>query len=710
MRLRSARTTTIHAPVEDVVRRADYEALIDGKFEIGSRETLTFCVYTVDLDAGRGDLYVAAGLGLALVERGFGVRLRAPERWLDLEPSDVVVGMLPEFDPANAGAAWTVAWSRNNTDVWCGLPHLTAYDQVIASSQLAVNELRRAAPHAAGVLPIGVDTDLFTPPAEGSSRASTAVTSAHFWGTIRDVHQALTELPDDADVAMFGNVAKGAPPELQRWVRGPVSYFALPDIYRQVDFVIDDMNLTTVGYGSVNSRFFEAAACGALPLANGSLGAIGLGFTNMPRYLHAADLAQQLRELRADAASTALRASAVAEEVRAHHSWRDRAAVFDELVVESRRHGAVSRRRRPIHFFPDYSDNRYQAMLYSRLTDIGSYAEPIGIGKLNCHLRERAEGPEPGLLHLHWTAPILQLSAGPFSAKLALDQFTTGVRAFKAAGGRLVWTIHNALPHDTRHRWAEIELAQFLVDEADAVHVLTEATFDEVRALYTLDRSNVSIIEIASYLGEYPDWVSRESARRRLGLEPDEKVLIALGGIRPYKGLDRLLSVFEDLAEKDSALRLLIAGRPGRQPGIEKLRNACENSPRVVAHFDYLPDDHLQVWLGAADLAVLPYRAVLNSSAFKLAETFGLPVLAPRTGALLAEEGRAHVRLFDPGTDESFVDELESAIHDFVTDPAGAESARAASRASAARFTAADMGARFAEFVAPFLAPDGEMA
>jgi glycosyltransferase involved in cell wall biosynthesis len=357
---------------------------------------------------------------------------------------------------------------------------------------------------------------------------------------------------------------------------------------------------------------------------------------------------------------------------------------------------------RPVHVYPDYSgDNRYQTMLHSRLESVGAYAEPVQ--DVTAHLRSRAEAADPGVTHLHWTAPILQRSAGPFSAKLALDAFTASLRTFKEAGGRLVWTIHNVLPHDGRHRWAEIELATLLADEADAIHVLSEATFDAVGDLYPVDRSKVTIIGISSYLGEYPDWVSRAGARERLGIMPEEKVLITLGGIRPYKGLDLLVELFEPLARRDPSLRLLIAGRPGNLPGVPELRHRCANSPRVIAHFDHLPDDHLQVWMGAADFAVLPYRAVLNSSAFKLAESFGLPVLGPRVGALVAEDGQAHVRLFDPADDRSLNVELQSAIRELVADPEGAAAARASSLASAARFGPADMGEAYAGFIAPFL-------
>ena len=51
------------------------------------------------------------------------------------------------------------------------------------------------------------------------------------------------------------------------------------------------------------------------------------------------------------------------------------------------------------------------------------------------------------------------------------------------------------------------------------------------------------------------DWIAAQ-----LGFGPDDKVLVALGGIRPYKGLGRLLDVFHELADEDPSLQLLVAG------------------------------------------------------------------------------------------------------------------------------------------------------
>lgn len=360
---------------------------------------------------------------------------------------------------------------------------------------------------------------------------------------------------------------------------------------------------------------------------------------------------------------------------------------------------------RILHFFPDYSSgNPFQTMLHSRLGLVG--ARPVAVSNLVQHLRRSAEEPgDPGVLSLHWTVPILQRASGPFRAKLLLDRFTAALDGFLGAGGRLIWTVHNVLPHDAVHRWAEIDLARLLADRADLVHVLSEATFEAVGDLYHLDPAKVVVIEHSSYLGYYPDQVTREEARQRLGLEHDHQVLLALGGIRPYKGLDLLLDVFERLAEPDPTLRLLVAGRAIDGQAVEQLRERCASTDRVIAHFEHVADDELQVWMRAADLAVLPYRAVLNSGAFLLAQTFGLPVVAPRVGALRSWEDEPQVTLFDPADSRSLAEAITQALGALQQDPSGL---RAQSRAAAEARQPATMAAAYARAVAPLLPVSGQ--
>src|SRR6185295_6566481 len=181
-----------------------------------------------------------------------------------------------------------------------------------------------------------------------------------------------------------------------------------------------------------------------------------------------------------------------------------------------------------------------------------------------------------------------------------------------------------------------------------------------VAPLYDLPAERIFHVPHPSYRGAYEDHVSRLDARHELGLMPDELVLAVVGVIRPYKGLDELLEAW-DRVDLDGPRRLLIAGAPSEQPGVDALIERAALDPRVLIDARKIPADEMQLFLRAADVAVLPYRRALNSGALMLALTFGLPVIVPAGGGLAESVEPSFSRTFDSGDPASLVEALREA-------------------------------------------------
>ena len=69
----------------------------------------------------------------------------------------------------------------------------------------------------------------------------------------------------------------------------------------------------------------------------------------------------------------------------------------------------------------------------------------------------------------------------------------------------------------------------------------------------------------------------------------------------------------------------------------------------MSAHIKFIPDEEVQVFFHAADVVILPYRAVLTSGSAILAISFGKPVVAPALGLItdLIRDGEDGL-LYDP--------------------------------------------------------------
>lgn len=285
---------------------------------------------------------------------------------------------------------------------------------------------------------------------------------------------------------------------------------------------------------------------------------------------------------------------------------------------------------------PDYSrDNPYQRLLAAGLAGEGVRSVGGRPGRRQPFpiLVAWVRAGRPRVLHLHWTHEYLKGSAGP--SRINQLRFLGQLRALRRLGVRIVWTMHNLGGHDGLRHASEMAVHRDLVGLADAVLCHCTAAREAAIATYGLgatDAAKLHVVPHGSYVGAYPDAVSRAEARTRLGLPESGPVLLFLGAVRGYKGTDELVAAFGAL--DDPAARLLIAGKPRGEGIAARLAGAAAADRRIVLALRYVPDDELQVWLSAADVVVLPFRDILTSGSAILALSFGRPVVAPALGCL----------------------------------------------------------------------------
>ncbi|GLI26098.1 peptidase M14 [Agromyces rhizosphaerae] len=348
--------------------------------------------------------------------------------------------------------------------------------------------------------------------------------------------------------------------------------------------------------------------------------------------------------------------------------------------------------------YPWYADNPWQSMLYARLPEHGAEVVPLAdVAGLTEALREERT-PGSTVLHLNWTAPISQSTPDLALAAWQVRSVLDATDAFRARGGTVVWTVHNVLPHEPHHLGPELALCRGLAERADRVMVMNPDTAALASRWYRLPPERTTVVPHPSYLGRFADDVDRATVRERLGLGESERVLLHLGQIRPYKGLDLLAEAYRRARESDPDLRLLVAGAPGPGADLERTRELLDDLPGVVASLGRVEDDDVQVWMRAADAMVLPYRAALNPSLVWLAATYGLPVLLPDVPALRSLAGPDWVRTFPPTAPG-----LAAALRAVASPPPGPVAAAAAADARAVAPEV--VAARFAEMVREIAVP-----
>ncbi|MBV9748593.1 MAG: glycosyltransferase [Acetobacteraceae bacterium] len=271
-------------------------------------------------------------------------------------------------------------------------------------------------------------------------------------------------------------------------------------------------------------------------------------------------------------------------------------------------------------FFPDFtSGNPYQACLAETLALHGWAVRPGDIAAATLAARSGQ-----AIFHLHWEQPAYFAGADETEAFALAESFLRALDAFRAAGGVLVWTLHNAAPHEERYPAVNAAMQRGLARRADLVHVHNYAGATHA-VILGVPEASILLVRHPSYADTYPDDITDDAARRYLGLRGEDLVFTFFGAMRGYKGLPRLMRAFDLAHAALPDTRLVLAGRCP-EPGAARV---LAPTPALRLLTRQIADAEVQYVMRAADCVVLPYEAILTSGTLALAQGFGRPVIVP---------------------------------------------------------------------------------
>jgi glycosyltransferase involved in cell wall biosynthesis len=223
--------------------------------------------------------------------------------------------------------------------------------------------------------------------------------------------------------------------------------------------------------------------------------------------------------------------------------------------------------------------------------------------------------------------------------KFELFDRTALMLFYRALGKKIVLTAHNV--NAGRRDGSDGLINRLTLKSqyrlADLTFVHTERMKQELIAEFGVQDRAVTVIPFGINNAVPNTDLTPEEARRRLGIRPEEKVLLFFGNIAPYKGLEYLLQAFSRLSAERSDYRLAIVGRPkGPSEYWDQIRQIIDrlDPARLFQKIEYVPDEDTEIYFKAADVVVLPYTEVFQSGVLFLGYSFGLPALVADVGSL----------------------------------------------------------------------------
>lgn len=318
-----------------------------------------------------------------------------------------------------------------------------------------------------------------------------------------------------------------------------------------------------------------------------------------------------------------------------------------------------------VRMLPDWREaNPYQQLLADGIESNGtevSFCSDYyrGLPVFRDFLKNRGS---VDVYHLHWLSNYIRFEEFPkkhiYGVKLLFDLFLV-----KLAGIRLVWTIHNLLPHETKYPGFEKWINRRVASLADELIVHSVSAQDAVVENYGIKRERIKVIPHGHYRSVYGELPGKSVAKKKLHLDESKKVILCLGMLRPYKGIEDLIEAWRLLpGELKAGAILLIAGKAIDSDylgNIEVLR-ADESSIRLDEGF--IPDSELLNYIASADAVALPFRRILTSGSLLLAISYGRPVISPNIPLVKEVIGEAPGFIYDGGID-SLARAIENAVN-----------------------------------------------
>ncbi len=129
--------------------------------------------------------------------------------------------------------------------------------------------------------------------------------------------------------------------------------------------------------------------------------------------------------------------------------------------------------------------------------------------------------------------------------------------------------------------------------------------------------------------------VSKTEACQHLKIDASGKYILFFGFIRDYKGLDLLLKAMAEPGMKESGIQLIIAGEyyEDSQPYLDLIASLGIEKQLIIAT-DFIPDNDVKYYFGAADLVVQPYKTATQSGISQIAYHFEKPMVVTAVGGL----------------------------------------------------------------------------
>lgn len=195
----------------------------------------------------------------------------------------------------------------------------------------------------------------------------------------------------------------------------------------------------------------------------------------------------------------------------------------------------------------------------------------------------------------------------------------------------LTFVCHNVFPHERFPLDQRLTKLALKKGKHFIVHAMEEA--EELKQI--MPYPDYQVTPHPSYNAFCFEHMTKAQAREKLGLLPQEKVLLFFGFVRPYKGLQYLISAMPKIKEALPGAKLLIVGEfSSKKDKAAYFEQIGDFADFIWVKDSYTPDREVEQYFAACDIVVLPYESATQSGIVQIAYGFRKPVVVTDVGGL----------------------------------------------------------------------------
>ncbi len=195
---------------------------------------------------------------------------------------------------------------------------------------------------------------------------------------------------------------------------------------------------------------------------------------------------------------------------------------------------------------------------------------------------------------------------------------------------KVICIADNIIPHEKRP--GDKIFTSYFLNACDSFITMSEKVMQDLRKFE--QKKPAELIPHPLY-DNFGNSLSKTEARKLLGINIDNPLILFFGFIRHYKGLDILFRAMADVRIKNAGIKLLVAGEFYEdEKKYNDLIEELDINDQLILKTDFIPDQEVKLFFSAADLVIQPYRNATQSGVTPLAYHFEKSMIVTNVGGL----------------------------------------------------------------------------